>query len=162
MAVRGSRPRSCALVNASPALKIGFPLRTSVGPALTASVTDPHVAGNGMRTVIGVPTGSALNAVAAAPRATRTAPSGGIVVLSPAPSPTMVPTRSWRGAAGGNGCSTTVKPLAAGVRAPHTGVNSDTAFARGGSFSWAIGYQTLSGPCQRPNHGTLSACSVAA
>ena len=51
--------------------------------------------------------------------------------------------------------------LAAGVSPPHTGVKSAAALARGGSFSWASGYQTLSGPCQRPNHGTFSVCSIA-
>src|SRR5919197_2228206 len=161
IAVRGSRPWSCTGVSASPALKIGLPFLTSVGPALTASVTDDHCAGSGMRTVTGVPAGSAANGVAAVPRATSTAPSGGISTGSPPPTPTIVPTRSVRGVAGGNGSSTTVVPLTPGVWPPHTGVNSATEFLRGGSFSCETGYQTPSGPCQRPYQGTRSACSVA-
>ena len=58
-------------------------------------------------------------------------------------------------------CSTTVVPVTAGVLPPHTGVNRATEFLRGGSLSCATGYQTLSGPCQRANQGTRSACSVA-
>src|SRR5262249_5637763 len=162
IAVRGSRPRSCTGVSASPALKIGLPSRTSVGPELTASVIDAQSFGSGMRTVIGVPRGGSARGGAAAPRATSTAPSTGTVPAAPLLTDTIVPTRSVRGDAGGNGSSTTVTPfLTAGVLPPQTGVNSAAAFGRGGSFSCEIGYQAPSGPCQRPNHGTLAVCSVA-
>src|SRR5690349_6120409 len=162
MAVRGSRPWSCTGVNASPALKIGLPSRTSVGPALTASVTVAQFAGSGIRKVTCVPTGNVANGRAAVPRATITAPPAGTSVLTPDVTDTTVPTRSVRGAAGGNGSSVTVTPLLAGATSPpQTGVKSAAAFARGGSFSCDTGYQTLSGPCQRPAHGTLSVCSVA-
>src|ERR671936_1909527 len=161
IAVRGSRPCSCTGVSASPALKIGLPFLTSVGPALTASVTDAHSVGSGIRTVTCVPTGSAANGCAAVPRATSTAPSAGTVVARPAPTATMVPIRSLRGAVGGNGSSTIVVPLTAGGSPPQTGVNKATEFPRGGSFNCDTGYQTPSGPCQRPYHGTRSAWSVA-
>src|SRR6185312_13860977 len=108
------------------------------------------------------PTGSAANGAADVPRATRTAPSAGTSVSALGAIATIVPTRSARGVAGGNGWSTiVVAPLTAGTSPPHTGVKSATAFLRGGSFSCETGYQTLSGPCQRPNHATRSACNVA-
>ena len=68
---------------------------------------------------------------------------------------------SVRGAAGGKGSRTTIVPRANGVFDPHTGVKSASEFLRAGSFSCATGFQTASAPCQRPYHGTRSACSVA-
>src|SRR5947208_1639930 len=162
IAVRGSCPCSCTGVNASPALKIGRPSLTSVGPALTASVTPDHSVGSGMRTVSAPDgTASARNCAAAVPRATRTAPSDGIEMLPLASTLVTVPVRSLRGAAGGNGSRTTIVPRANGVFDPHTGVKSATESLRAGSFSWATGFQIASAPCQRPYHGTRSACSVA-
>jgi len=69
-----------------------------------------------MRTVSGSDgTASARNCAAAVPRATSTAPSGGIETLPLSSTLVTVPVRSLRGAAGGKGSRTTIVPRANGV-----------------------------------------------
>src|SRR2546423_8575148 len=110
---------------------MGLPSRTSVGPALTASVTEAQSFGSGMRTVICAPTGSAAKGRAAVPRATITAPSAGTSVLAPLPTDAIVPTRSVRGLADGNGSSSTVTPfLTAGGATPHTPLKTPPGVVR--------------------------------
>ena len=123
-AVRGCRSARSGVGTDSPALKTGLPFLTRSGPPPSAAVTPVQSGSSEKRTWTAWPTGaSAWRAVAADPRATSTAPSGGIAAAPPGTTCAETPTRSAFGAAAGNGRSTTATaPDAAGVAGPQAGV----------------------------------------
>src|SRR5207249_7424724 len=117
--------------NSSNDRKTGFPCRTMIGPPPTASRTLVHGGVNVSRTVTLAPAGaSAARKPACEPRATSTAPSGGMGWLPPLTYCTTVPESDVFGFVAGNGWRTAcAPPLSAGVLAPHAGVYSVVRFA---------------------------------
>ena len=102
-ALRAVRASSWSGVNCSFARKTGRPAFTSTGPPPSAWTTFGH-AGFRIRRIFTVwPAGASfcMN-VAAVPRATSTAPVGGIGVPPFADAPVTVAVSSWFGAAAGN------------------------------------------------------------
>ena len=109
------------MLKTSPDRYRALPSRTSCGPPPIAASTPGQAGRRESRTVVDVPTGaSEVSAVADSPRATRTAPPGGIATEPPSTrSSSTGATRSTSGVAAGNGKSTTATlPGIAGVSSP--------------------------------------------
>ena len=119
-AVRGWRGASWLEVNASCARKTGLPSRTRTGPPPTACAIPVHSGRKMSRSVKLVPTGdSSTRRWAAVPRATSTAPPGGIGVPPPPRISVTGPTRSAFGVVGGSGrITTSAVPGWTGVATP--------------------------------------------
>ena len=111
-------------MNPSFARKTGLPARRSTGPPPIASVTALQSTLNVSRAVTAVPTApSAVSFDALEPRATSTAPPGGMGVLPPVLIWTTVPVRSMFGRATGkeDRTASVVSPKG-GVVGAHDGV----------------------------------------
>ena len=135
-ALRALRVKSCDAVKDSFARKTGFPLRTRTGPPPTASRMSLQRGVRIKRIATLPPAGtSAVSVFTCAPRATRTAPFGGIAWLPPWRTCVTGAVSVVFGVAAGNRASTaSTVPLSVGVAAPHAAVYSVTAERPGGSF----------------------------
>ncbi len=149
-ALRGARRPSWFDVKASPARNTGAPSRTICGPPPTAA-TIPGQSGRSVRVTVTVaPTGApARSADAAAPRASSTAPPGGIgTALDPERSSCTGAWSPIEGTVSGNGKRTAATlPATAGVVGPYAAVNSAALPSFGAALSVLIGL-----PPSPPSH----------
>jgi len=127
-----------------------------IGPPPTASGTFVQGGVSVSSTVTFAPTGaSAERKPACAPRATRTAPSGGIGWLPPLTYCVTTPVRGVFGVVAGKGWMIAcAPPFSAGVRAPHACVYSVVRFGRGASLIPRI--RRWPDPCHVPARRTRS------